>query len=89
MKLLFPYKKKIAIFLAQFVKDKLPSCNNDKRRKIVSTPLDSSSFDAGEILQSRYKKTIKQITKTVFQRSTILNDSDFTDNDDQSEKSRW
>ena len=53
--------------------------------KIIFKPPDSSSFEAEEISQSQFKKYEKH-TETLVQKSAILNDTDFTDNDNLIEK---
>ena len=87
MKLYFLHKKTIVIpFLAVFGNDQFSICIKGEGKNIIIDPLDWISIEAAKTLQQQYKKPINKNTQALLQQSTILNDSDITNNDDPIEK---
>ena len=78
---LLSQKEDCHTILPDFGNDQFSARNNGERENI-SMPIDSYCFQTVKPLQSQYKKPIKKNTKTIIQKSAILNDTNNTEDDD-------
>ena len=68
--------------LADYGTDQFSIRINDKGNDIVVKPLHSFSFKSVTPFQTKFKKPIKKINKTLHQQSLLLNGTDITSDDD-------
>ena len=68
--------------LADYGTDQISIRINDKGNDIVVKPLHSFSFKSVTPFQTKFKKPIKKINKTLHQQSLLLNGTDITSDDD-------
>ena len=68
--------------LADYGTDQFSIRINDKGNDIVVKPLQSFSFKSLTHFQTKFKTPIKKNSKTLHQQSLLLNDTDFTSDDE-------
>ena len=74
--------------LADYGDDQFSIRINNKEEDIHKKPLDSISFQSIVPFESKYKRPTKNQTKSLLQQSTILNDTDILDDEDEPNQSQ-